>query len=90
MTAEPPDLSFTYDETADAVYLYLAGPIGPGELVRGQLVPWGRAGLGVSVVLDLDRSGTPRGLEFLGVSKLFTAEVIEGFLEDRTPFPGRR
>lgn len=86
MTDELAPPTYTYDETADAVYLYLAGPVGFGELARSQLVPWGRAGLGASITLCLDHSGAPRGLEFLGVSKMFTAEAIEGFREGRTPF----
>ena len=86
MTNEPPPPIFTFDETADAVHLYLAGPIEFGELARSRLVPWGRAGLGASTILCLDHSGSPRGLEFLGVSKMFTAEAIEGFREGRTPF----
>lgn len=64
-------------------YVYLAGPIGAGELARSQLV---LAGRGASVIIGLDHYGQPRGIEFLGITKLLTTEAIELLREGRSPF----
>lgn len=77
---------FTYDEDADAIQLYLTGPIGPGEVARSALVPLVRAGLGGSIIVDVDEGEQALGVEFLGVSRLFTTEALEGFRANRSPF----
>ena len=78
-------LKYTYDEVADAVFLYLVDQIDFGEVKRSSMVDLYVPG--ASMCVDLDATGRALGIEFLGVSNLFTAETIEGLRLGRTPFP---
>lgn len=62
----------TYDETADAVYLYLTN-IGEGDVVRSVPIE------DTSIVLDFDANGT-----LLGIESLDPDEIPDELLEQAT------
>jgi len=78
-------MRYTYDEEADAVFLYLVDHIGAGEAARSRMVDL-HVHLG-AVNVELDRDGRAVGVEFLGASKIFTEDAIAGFRAGRSPFP---
>jgi uncharacterized protein YuzE len=75
---------YTYDEVADAIYLYLVDTIAPDQTRRSEFIPLEIRG--ASLIAALDEAGNALGIEFLGASRLFTAEALEGFRAGRTPF----
>jgi uncharacterized protein YuzE len=70
-------MRYTYDDAADAVFIYLVDDIKSGEVVRSAWLPLRVAG--ASITASLDAGGRTLGLEFLGASRLFTPETLEGF-----------
>ena len=79
-------LRYTYDEEADAVFLYLVEHIDFGEVRRSAAVDLDLRGASIIVVVRED--GTPLGIEFLGASRFFTAEALDAIGRGRAPFPG--
>jgi len=77
-------MNYTYDEVADAVYLYLVDRIEDGAAKRSSMVDLYVSD--ASIIVTLDAFDRALGIEFLGASNLFTAEAIEGFRLGRTPF----
>ena len=77
-------MRYTYDEDADAVFLYLVDAIARGQACRGAMVPLEIRGASISV--SLDDAGHALGIEFLGVSELFTPKAIEAIRAGRSTF----
>jgi hypothetical protein len=75
---------FTYDEVADAVFIYLAEEIGRGEAKRSSLLPFDLKRASMVVVLGEDDRAL--GLEILGASRVFTEPALNALREGRTPF----
>lgn len=67
-------LRMTYDLDADAAYIYLTDPIGPGEVDRTTVL--GHRFDCASVNVDLDVQNRVLGIELLGVSRLLRPEAI--------------
>lgn len=74
---------YTYDEEANAVYLYLVDSVGRGEAKRSSVVPLELRG--ASITVDFDDGGHALGIEFLGASSLFTAEALNAIRAGRSP-----
>jgi uncharacterized protein YuzE len=78
---------FTYDEIADAVFIYMVDEIATGEAKRSALVPLEVPG--ASILVELDEGDRALGVEILGASRMFTAEALAGFRVGRSEFRGR-
>jgi hypothetical protein len=80
---------YTHDAVADAVFLYLVDSVERGAARSSRFVPVSIEGASVTVVLD--EAGRALGVEFLGASKLFSQDALEGFRRGPgafTPEPG--
>jgi uncharacterized protein YuzE len=67
----------TYDASADAAYIELAGPLGDGQSasqIHSLVTPGGRG----EVALDFDDAGRLLGIEVLGASAVLPASVLAG------------
>lgn len=73
-------MRYTYDEQADAAYLYLVEEIRPGEVKRSAWVPLSMKG--ASIMVSLSEDGDALGIEFLGVSQLFSPAAIDALRSD--------
>lgn len=63
----------TYDPSADAAYIALKHPVGPGEAVRQQNVLIKNA----EVVLDFDNDDRLLGIEIIGAGAALPAETLQ-------------
>jgi len=64
----------TYDEVADAAFIYITDPIGAGEVVASGTLsrPLERA----AVTVSFDAADRVLGIELLGVSRLLRPEAL--------------
>jgi uncharacterized protein YuzE len=67
-------LRMTYDPDADAAYIYVTDPIGPGEAAQTAMLD--RYFDSASVHVDLDSDNRLLGIELLGVSHLLRPEAV--------------
>ena len=67
-------MRITYDEEADAAYIYLVATIGRGEVAGGTACKTDLEH--ASVVLDFDTEGKLLGIELLGVSHALRPEGV--------------
>lgn len=65
----------TYDDDADAAYIYLTNEIQPGDSKRQAVVE--ADGLTATVVLDFDDQERLLGIEILGARGFLRPETIE-------------
>ena len=67
-------MRMTYDEVADAAYVYLAESIAPGEVAktRPSMLEFDRA----FIAFDFDSDGKVLGIEILGASRLVNEDVL--------------
>lgn len=67
-------MRLTYDEKADAAYVYLVPTIDRGEVhqTRHSMVPLDQAGIN----LDFDADGRLLGIEILGASRVLRRETL--------------
>jgi uncharacterized protein YuzE len=67
-------MRMTYDESADAAYIYLMDEVAPGAVVKTSVCSTHLKGAAVN--LDFDRNGKLLGIELLGARLLLSAEAI--------------
>lgn len=72
---ETPGMHGTYDEDADAAYIYLTDAIGVGESKRQAIAE--ADGLTAMVVLDFDDQERLLGIEIIGARGILRPETIE-------------
>ncbi len=72
---DQPEIRVTFDEDADAAFVYLSGEIGFGDVARSQWVPIRFQG--GSMIVVYDDQGAALGIEFLGCSRQFTAAMLD-------------
>lgn len=67
-------MRLTYDEVADAAYVYLVDVIGAGEVARtaASMLELDRA----FIAFDFDADGKVLGIEILGASRVLAPETI--------------
>jgi uncharacterized protein YuzE len=65
-------IRMTYDEGANAAYIYMKDPIKRGESVKQEIA----SGESISLIIDLDKDGKILGIEFL-MAKQFISELPE-------------
>jgi uncharacterized protein YuzE len=68
-------MRYTYDRTADAVYIYLVPEIRPGEVHRTYSCDPHEAGAEVN--LDFDVDGMLVGIEILDASRLLPRDFLK-------------
>ncbi len=64
----------TYDEVADAAYIYVVDSVAPGTVANTSICSTPLKGTSVNV--DFDREGRLLGIELLGARSLLGDEVI--------------
>lgn len=67
-------MRMTYDAEADAAFLYIVDPIGPGEAVESHMVDV--ALNGAAVIASFDSGRRLLGIEVLGASRALRAESL--------------
>jgi uncharacterized protein YuzE len=67
-------LRMTYDEVADAAFIYLTDPIEPGAAVSGRTLDCHLDHAAVNASFDSD--GRLLGIELLGVSRLLRSDAL--------------
>ena len=68
-------MRMTYDECANAAYIYVVNEIASGEVAETRIC--GTPKIGTSVNCDFDSVGRLLGIELLGVSALLAPEVLD-------------
>jgi uncharacterized protein YuzE len=63
-------MRLTYDEVANAAYLYVVDPLAPGSVVSGE------AAEESGIILDYDAEGRLLGIEFLAPGKQLRPETL--------------
>lgn len=84
MTGDWLPMRYTYDDQADAVFLYLVPAIRPAQARRSAPVPLEIPG--ASMVVLLDEAGQALGIEFLGASVMFKASALKAFRSGHSQF----
>jgi uncharacterized protein YuzE len=75
MTAHDSSVRITCDPDADAAYVAIAEPIGPGEACT-QIWVHSKRIRGGDIILDLDRDGRLLGVEVLGATTLLRPDTL--------------
>ena len=63
------DMKMTYDEDADAAYIYLKKKIGKGEVKK-------TISLNENIILDFDKNEKLIGIEILNASNVISKKII--------------
>jgi uncharacterized protein YuzE len=73
-------IRMTYDEGANAAYIYMKDPVERGESVKQEIA----SGESISLIIDLDKNGKILGIEFL-MAKQFISDLPQGDESHPTP-----